>query len=46
LIVKQSINDDLTVGRAEEVIHDLEEKKAALYPEQSYSERTGVSATA
>jgi hypothetical protein len=34
--VKQSISDQLTVERAQEVIADLEAKKVALHPERQH----------
>lgn len=32
-LIERSINDELTVGRAKEVISELEERKAALHSE-------------
>jgi hypothetical protein len=40
-LIRRSINADLTVGRAKEVIRDLEEGKAALHPEQSFRRQSG-----
>jgi hypothetical protein len=40
--IKRSINDQLTISRAQNVIAELEDLKAALHPEQQLLRRAGI----